>query len=279
MSHKTLSGKELVEWNEIFEVREGYLNLNSEFLKLLNLYFFDRSKLEELKKLSKDLIELKNNYQVLDKEKSEKINQELSLFEAKIQEFNSELKDTLIKAKKEIKDFSESCKQELSKKFLLELESKITDKNKAIMKVLKEFYSKIIKINDYQVMDKFKIKFQEIIPSLDIDKQTKNSLLEICSNKDNWQRLDSNYENQREWDNIRLSEALRIMINYIASGYEAIDILLTPSDGVKEKKFRFEIKSDSPKEIKVKSKDKKQEVELNESDDYEEEVEDITDNL
>jgi len=270
-------GEIRVKDSELFAFRDGELVITQLFYDFLSNYFVNwkagnklasKEDLSNINKMIKELQELKEDYEALESSKTKTINKELKEIELKFKNLNSELDKAKDKTLSDMKAQVEVYKKDLNKKFVLELGKPISDKNNAIIKVLQEFYAHKGKLKK---TEKFVNEFEVSIPKLDFDKETKNNLLEVCTNNENWEWITKTYENY--YSNPHVFEAIRIIINYLNSGYDSSNILLTQSSSGKKKSYSFQIKGEKKKS------ESQSNVTIEESEGDSEEEQDITDNL
>jgi len=198
---------------------QGYIvRFNGLVHELINQDFLTRKEFENSKGLFNDLKTLKTNLQELEQKRTETIKKEINN--------NKEKQKILLQDyEKTLKEKFEEYQKQLEKKFLLELNKELPEKNKVILNVITQLYEKIkMGFEDYLKMEEFQRKFQEVMPSLDFDNKTKFSLLEIATNKEYWER-GSKYVNT--FGNETLTQVLLRIRNYLLSGEEPKNILIS----------------------------------------------------
>jgi hypothetical protein len=241
--HKFFGDKErdYLEWNDLFSYTKNeqgeilgddkgkaIIETNGLLFNVLIKEFVTINRISKLDNMLKEVVELKASLIKLEQERKKQIAEETNILKKEIEtarkSFNLEIKE---KREELNKDF-DSAKKELAKQFLLELGKPLSDKNKAVLGVLKSFSNLIcVGIESYNEIDKFIENFKVAIPKLDLARNTKYNLLEVCTNRDSgkyWNRDNQDYK--KEWSNKTLDTSLRKLINLIETDIDTNKVLL-----------------------------------------------------
>ena len=161
------------------ELNNFLLMVNSKFEKQIT----DLSKqFEKAKQLSEKL-------EQQEQRKNGIINEELKALSNTKEKISSEVEVIKDKSIKEISELTTKSKDELQKKFVLELGIPLTDKNKSIVEVLDKFLTKLnyeMGGLDYSYMLHYKERFKSATPKLGLTSEMKEQLLEFCLNEQYW---------------------------------------------------------------------------------------------
>lgn len=284
--HKFFGDKErdYLEWNDLFSYTKNeqgeilgddkgkaIIETNSLLFNVLIKEFITLNKISKLDSMLKEVVELKASLTKLEQERKQHILEDSTTLKKEIEtarkSFNSEMKEKREELNKEL----ENAKKELSKQFLLELGKPISDKNKAVLNVLKEFYNSICGgLESYKEVDSYVESFKVAIPKLDLSRQTKYNLLEICTNRDsgkNWNRDNQDYK--LEWSNKLLDNSLRKLINIFETDIDTSSVLLNLEGNKVTLGFIKDSKTEQKPAIKkeIMGNEEQEEQEENESED------------
>jgi len=141
---------------------------------------------------------------------------------------NKKIDDELNKSIQEINKFMEESKSELRKKFILEIDKPIEDKNKIVYDILMGLFKIInggLRINE---RSPFIYLFKEIVPNSNLLRITKKRLLEVLYSDNLWIINNDLYFNET------LRKALVNLSNDILSGYDCSKLLLNNDYTTKE---------------------------------------------
>ncbi len=231
MVYQTFNNKRLVEEGDLFIWNNGMRYMSQEFFNSLVGRFVPMENLEMINTYIKNIVRIKEDIEVLELSRKDNIQKEFESIARDVLNFKAELKNETNRAKEDIKKFKEDCKKDLSKKFLLELGSPIPEKNKATRNALEELrIASIEGIEEIAVRNKFIKYAREVLPRLELTKDTKNILLTLATSEEKyWERSP---ENEYLWKNLKFSFSLKKIINLVDSGEEPSNIQLdTTKDG------------------------------------------------
>lgn len=275
----------LVEWNDLFrdskdENGKVILNKNQQpvietsglLFNVLKKEFLTANNISEIESRLKEVIELKESLIKLEEGRKKYITAEIDSLKKEIEtirkSFNLEIKEK----KEELNKEFEIAKKALNKQFLLELGKPLSNNNKAVLSVLKEFYKHIRNgLDSVNEICAYETAFKQNIPKLKLARNTIYNLLDVCTfhgTGGNWNSEVEGYN--KEWSNKTLELSLNKLINIFETDIDTNNVLLnivgkTPTIQIIDKK---ENKAIRQIEVIDNQQDENAEQEKNENEEF-----------
>lgn len=197
MTHTTITGKELLEWKEIFIQDRGRWDLTPNFSNLLNKYFLTQEDIKDIEPIKKTLKDLQKRFEELENRKSEGIEQELKEISEQIKAYKKDIAQAIQTALKEIKEaeqkkgnilkeikeLQEQSVKRLDSEILKKIPVQVKPEDLDTLKILKDFHNRGVTDREKGLSNLW-ADMRETIPKLNLTPKIKFSMLQAIGEPD-----------------------------------------------------------------------------------------------